>query len=262
MISKRTCVLLLLAGAAIITLGELAYGPIPQPQSYHNFADKRDWLGIENVANVISSAAFAFSGVWGLYLLFIDRRLQFNDPREKWPWVGVSIGLILTALGSGYYHLDPDNNRLVWDRLPMTLVFMSYVSALICERVGIRSGLWLWPALILVGFLSVIMWHLSELKGMSDLRFYLGVQEFAIYSTFIMLFTESPYNRNGDLAIVLLFYGLARVFEIYDQEIYVFSGRLVSGHTLKHFSAAAGGIWLIRMISRRKLIKKTKGAAQ
>jgi hypothetical protein len=60
-------------------------------------------------------------------------------------------GLILTAAGSAYYHLAPDNARLVWDRLPMTMVFMSLVAAIVMERIDLRAGLVLLPILLLVG---------------------------------------------------------------------------------------------------------------
>jgi len=39
---------------------------IPQPQSYHDFADQRSLLGIPNFGDVASNLLFAVSGVWGL----------------------------------------------------------------------------------------------------------------------------------------------------------------------------------------------------
>jgi len=37
---------------------------IPQPQSYHDFADQRAGLGIPNFGDVASNLLFAVSGVW------------------------------------------------------------------------------------------------------------------------------------------------------------------------------------------------------
>ena len=34
-------------------------------------------------------------------------------------------GVALVALGSAYYHEDPENETLFWDRLPMTIAFMA-----------------------------------------------------------------------------------------------------------------------------------------
>jgi hypothetical protein len=57
----------------------------------------------------------------------------------------VFVGLQLTAFGSSYYHLSPNNSRLVWDRLPMTIAFMSMVAAIIAERISLRIGLCCYP---------------------------------------------------------------------------------------------------------------------
>jgi hypothetical protein len=56
-------------------------------------------------------------------------------------------GMLLTAFGSSYCHLQPDNARLMWDSLPMAIVFMSFVAALIAERIRSRAGLRLLPIL-------------------------------------------------------------------------------------------------------------------
>lgn len=253
MVSKKTSILLLV-GVAILTIAiGLMLKPIPQPQTYHNFADQRSWLGVPNAWNVLSNIAFALAGFWGLYLLFSPKKVQFVDNREHWLWISFSIGLILTAVGSGYYHLMPDNSRLVWDRIPMTIVFMSLVAALISGQINIDLGLWLWPVLLATGIFSVLQWHASELRGISDLRFYVGIQEFTILVILVMLVTPSPYDRTWELAVVILFYGCARLFEMYDYQIYILTGKIISGHTLKHFAAAAAGLWLIHMIKERKI---------
>lgn len=245
---NRTIVYLICATMLLFSIGVL-FGPIVQPEAYHNFADQRSLLGIINGWDAFSNILFAFAGIWGLFLLLTPGRVHFKDDRERFMWLGVAIGLVLTAIGSSYYHLAPDNSRLVWDRLPMTIIFMSYVAALIAERINTRLGLALWPILIIFGLYSVLYWHATD-----DLRFYLGVQLFAIIATVIMLFTPSPYDRKWDIAIVVLLFGLARIFEIYDHEIWKATGNHVSGHTLKHLSAGIAGVWLMYMLIKRKKI--------
>lgn len=230
--------------------------PIPQRKGYHHFADQRSWLGIPNAWNVLSNIAIVIPGIFGFFLLLLPGKMQFSDYRERWPWIGVSVGLILTAIGSTYYHLAPDDSRLIWDRLPMTLVFMSLVAALICERINIYLGLWLWPVLISMGFYSVLLWYTSEQAGNSDLRFYIGVQAFAILATIVMLFSSSPYDRNWDLGVVIIFYGLALLFDLFDHQVYRMLGGVVSGHTLKHVAVGLAGAWLIRMVYKRKKEEK------
>lgn len=254
MLTKKTGIILLLGVMAFIIVIGLLLNPIPQPQTYHKFADQRYWLGIPNAWNVLSNIPFALAGIWGLFLLS-SGKIHFKDNRERWPWIGFSIGLILTAIGSGYYHLAPDNSRLVWDRLTMTIVFMSFLAALISERINILLGLLSWPILLCIGFYSVLQWQESELHGIGDLRFYLGMLGFTFLMTLVMLLIHSPYDRNWDLAVVAILYVLARLFELYDRQIYTFNGGIISGHTLKHLVAAMAGIWLIHMIWKRKIVK-------
>jgi hypothetical protein len=152
----------------------------PQPLSYHHFADQRPWLGIANFSDVASNLPFAIFGIWGLWFLLRltpqETACRFADVRERWFYVLVFLGFLLTAAGSSYYHLAPDNDRLVWDRLPMTIVFMSLVAAVIAERTSVRVGRWLWPVLLAIGILSVLQWHWSEMRGAGHLRFYAAVQ--------------------------------------------------------------------------------------
>jgi len=141
MVSPTKAPLLLLAVAIVIAIVAVLLPPIPQPLAYHNFADQRGWLGIPNFGDVVSNLLFALGGAWGLvFLLRRSEQQRFVDPRERWAYLVVFLGLLLTAIGSSFYHLAPDNARLVWDRLPMTLAFMGLVSAMISERVGVHIG--------------------------------------------------------------------------------------------------------------------------
>jgi hypothetical protein len=244
--------LLIVVTAAMAVVG-FFLPRIPQPQSYHIFADQRMFLGIPNFGNVVSNLPFAAVGLWGMCLLRPrsgQNAIQFVDRRERWPYWIVFAGLFLTAFGSSYYHLQPSNARLVWDRLPMTIVFMSLVAAIIAERISLRAGLWLLPLLLLIGLASVLQWHMSELRGAGDLRFYAGVQAYSLLFLLIALLLPPRYTGGSDLMIVAGWYVLAKVLEILDQPIFEL-GHIVSGHTLKHLAAAAAGYWILRMLSRR-----------
>jgi hypothetical protein len=100
--------------------------------------------------DVTSNLPIAVIGLWGLaFLAGRGTGPAFSDPRERRPYVLVFFGLLLTALrSSAYYHLAPDNARLVRDRLPMTVVCMAPVAAMIAERVSVALGLWLLPPLL------------------------------------------------------------------------------------------------------------------
>jgi hypothetical protein len=227
---------------------------IPQPQAYHLFADRRGFLGIPNFANVVSNLPFAVIGLWGLVFLLrsnSDPLGHFLDRRERWPYLFVFAGLLLTAFGSSYYHLDPNNARLVWDRLPMTIAFMSMVAAVIVERISLRLGLWLLPVLLLLGLGSVLQWYLSEMRGAGDLRFYAAVQ---VYSALVLLVAPlfpRRYTRGSDVAVVVGFYALAKGLEILDRPIFA-AAHVVSGHTLKHLAGATAGYCILRMVQKRR----------
>jgi len=229
---------------------------VPQPLSYHDFADQRSLAGIPNFGDVASNLLFAVSGVWGLAFL-LGRRGQelFLDPRERWAYVFVFLGLLLTAFGSGYYHLAPDNARLVWDRLPMTLAFMGLVSAMISERVSVAAGFYLLPLLLLIGAGSVVLWWYSEARGVGDLRFYAAVQVYAVLILPVLLLLPTRYTRSSDFAVVFCFYVMAKIFETADRQIFSIDQHTISGHTLKHLAAGAAGFWILRMLQKRQPIR-------
>lgn len=197
---------------------------------------------------------FAIIGVWGIaFLASAAASAHFVDPRERWPYAVAFVGLALTFLGSSYYHLHPDNARLVWDRLPMTLVFMSIVAAIIVERISLRAGLWLLPLLILIGVASVLEWYASELRGAGDLRLYAAVQVYSALVLLISLIFPSRYSGGSAFAVVVGFYALAKILELLDKTIFAV-GHIVSGHTLKHLTAAAAGYWILRMLQMRRAV--------
>jgi len=246
---------ILMAGLAVLLLVIATLLPrVPQPSAYHNFADHRGWLGIPNFGDVTSNAGFAIVGIMGLVAL--QRRwspIRFLDQREKWPYLIIFFGLLLTAVGSSYYHLAPDNARLVWDRLPMTIVFMSLVAALVAERISVRAGLTLLPFLLAIGVASVFQWRWSEVHGQGDLRFYAAVQLYALLAVILALFLKPRYTRGSDLAALAGFYVLAKITEAFDNQIFSL-GNVMSGHTIKHIAAAVGSYWILRMLERREPI--------
>ncbi|HEX5091582.1 MAG TPA: hypothetical protein VFV84_02725 [Burkholderiales bacterium] len=242
-----------------IILGAIAWGvalpPMTQVQEYHRFADARSFLGVPNAGDTLSNLAFLWVGAMGLAFLWRERAQgrspRFESPRERLPYWVFFAGVALTSAGSAWYHLAPDDARLVWDRLPMTVAFMSLVAAVAGERVSPRwANLLLWP-LVLAGLASVAYWRWSALAGFENLRPYLAVQFGAIAVVLAMAgLYRSRYTRGAAIYALAAAYGLAKVFEVEDRALYEL-GLGVSGHTLKHLAAAAG-IWvLLRALERR-----------
>ena len=266
MISRKAAMWLLLVITVVVIVVDMRLPRIPQPLSYHNFANQRSFMGIPNFADaVVSNIPFAIFGVWGLvYLLRLSPEQMpmniFVDRRERWPYLVVFFGVLLTAFGSVYYHLDPGNERLLWDRVPMTIAFMAVVAAMIAERINVRAGLWLLPVLVLIGMGSAVQWYMSELRGAGDLRFYGAVQAYAVVFLLIMMLFPPRYTRGSDLAIAAGFYILAKVLEILDHQIFSL-GQIVSGHSLKHVAAALSGYWILRMLQRRRPLRGLSSGA-
>ena len=247
MLSPSKAPLLLIGVAVVLGIIACFLPAIPQPLSYHNFADHRGWLGIPNFGDVVSNVPFAVVGIWGLIFLFARESAEFADSRERWLYVVMFAGLILTALGSGYYHLAPDNARLVWDRIPIMIVFMALLAAVIAERVSVRLGVWLFPILQAAAIGSVLLWRSSEIRGHGDLRFYAAVQIYSILILLLALLFPAKYTRGSDFAVVVGFYVLAKILEEADRQVFAL-GHFVSGHTLKHLAAAAASYWILRML--------------
>lgn len=133
----------------------------------------------------------------------------------------------------------------------MTLVFMALVDAMLTERVSVRAGIALLPVLLLIGVASVLQWRYSELHGVGDLRFYAGLQAYAVLVLLIILLLPPRYTRSADLVVVVGFYVLAKALETWDGAIFS-SAHMISGHTLKHLAAAAAGWWILRMLKKRR----------
>jgi len=218
--------------------GLLLLPPIPQDQSYHEFADQRSILGVPNFWNVVSNLPFLAVGAAGL------RRFR-DDPAT----VVFFLGVFLTGIGSSYYHWNPNDQTLFWDRLPMTLAFAAILSLVAQERVNARIGaILLWPALA-VGLFSLLFWRWTD-----DLRVYFWMQFFpglAVLSLFLLCPPKYTGTHYWIAAGVL--YALAKVLEFTDEAIYSV-GNLLSGHTLKHFAAAAACFAILRYFQTRRPI--------
>jgi hypothetical protein len=235
--AKRDLPVVVLVGLMAASLGGLLLlSPIPQDQSYHQFADQRTIFGIPNFWNVVSNIPFLAVGALGLR--------RFHDNAAI---VVFFLGVLLTGTGSSYYHWDPNDSTLFWDRLPMTLSFTAIFALAIEERVNTRVGaILLWPSLA-VGLFSLLLWHWSN-----DLRLYFWVQFFPGISV-ILLFLLYPAKDTGTRYWIVagLLYLLAKMLEFTDKTIFS-AGNLLSGHTLKHFAAAAACYAIVGYFQTRR----------
>lgn len=241
--------------AALFTV--LGLAPIPQPQAYHRFADQRGLAGVPHFLNVASNAALVLAGAAGLwFVLRRGKRPDAADCAQTWqrkPYLVFFLGVLLTGFGSAWYHWLPDNARLTWDRLPMTLIFMSLLAAVVGERISARAARLGLVPLVALGLASVILWHLGEQRGAGDLRLY-GLLQFytAVLIPVIVLLFPSCCGGDREVLEALGLYALAMLCgEWFDAQIFAL-GQIVSGHTLKHLLAGAAAYRVLRMLRARR----------
>ncbi len=181
-----------------------------QPVEYHDFADHRHAFGIDNFLDVVSNLAFLIAGITGLVIV-IGGRARFEFASERWPFVVFFLGVLLTALGSGYYHLAPDNETLFWDRLPMTIAFMGLVSSQIVDRINVRAGLMLLLPMLLLGVASVVYWRATERMGAGNVLPYGILQGYSVIVLLLLArLNPSRYTRGGDIYWVFGWYVLSQ----------------------------------------------------
>jgi hypothetical protein len=241
--------LLLAAVAAYVWIG-----PVPQDPAYHRFADTRSWLGVPNAGDVLSNLALVLAGTAGAgWLLTGAGRRSCRTRTEHRAYLLFFTGFLLTGFGSGWYHLAPDNARLAWDRLPMTIAFMGLLSGVVAERWSEeRAHGLMWP-LVLCGIASVGYWIWTEGQRRGDLRPY-GLVQFGSLAAVaaILLRCRSPYTHAAGFGWGALAYLAAKTAEALDAEIFSATGGAVSGHTLKHLAAAGAAAAILLMLARRR----------
>ncbi len=232
--------------------------PIMQDPLYHLFADQRAMMGLPNAFDVLSNLPFILVGGFGLLRL----RSLGNESiigELAYLYRVFFIAVILIGAGSFYYHLQPDNASLVWDRLPMTLAFMAFFSIVLAEYLSIQLAVVLFPLLMFCGLFSVLYWAWSESIGRGDLRPYVLVQFLPIVLLpFLLKLGSGAFTGARYYWLILLCYLIAKLLEHLDQQLFDVL-QWVSGHSLKHLISALA-VWVfIRMLSRRRRPQRMDG---
>lgn len=242
----------LVLGVAVTAIAFVFFvPPVAQDPEYHKFADRRVFLGIQNFCNVLSNLPLLIVGTMGL--LFLNRKWNedalFIKPSERWSWLVLFGAMALASFGSAYYHWEPGNPRLAWDRLFIALAFMTLLAIIIAER--IHDTPYQLPLLALAGMVGVIYWDYTERQGVGDLRPYVVAQFLPmVMIPLVCALFPAPYTQTMRLAEALGWYLLAKLFEYFDRGIFELLS--VSGHTLKHLAAGMGAYALLKYLKYRR----------
>lgn len=244
---------LLLATVLLLMLIAVAAPAVPaQALALGAFADQRPWHGVANAMDVLSNLPFAAFGLWGLWQLRRFDAAAISCAAAEPPgstldcaWLFFA-GLLVTAAGSAFYHLQPDAMRLAADRAGMAVAFSGLVGLAACERVSQRAG-WVLAWCTLVGGLVAV-----ACAAEADNLLPWGAVQFGGMAIVLALaFTPKLPGAIGvRLGWVIAIYAAAKLLEAGDAWVYEATGHLVSGHTLKHGVAALAALPVLAALQR------------
>jgi hypothetical protein len=239
---RRTLPWILLA---VIALALALAGPIHLPPGYHHFADTRTLFGVPNAVDVLSNVAFVFAGFFGVAAA---ARLPAT-PARIW-WRVFALAVLAVSVGSAWYHLAPDDARLVWDRLPIALVCAAALAAVLAERFDFNaSGARAVGALLAFAAVASV-WVIPLLGG--DLRPYLLLQLAVLVVIPVLNWARrAPRAEQLAFASASLCYVFAKLVEVADVRVFEASGGTISGHSLKHLLSALACGAVVYVLRRR-----------
>lgn len=230
--------------ALILAITLACLGPaVAQYADYHAFADQRILWGLPFAMDVLSNLPFALLGAWGLL-----RLRSVHTPRARRTGFVALVpcdvqrplarlffaGLLVTALCSGYYHLQPDDGGLTLDRLGMLAPFAGLMGLAAADRISARAGQWTAAAVLALGAMAVVVWSLT-----GNLLPWSVLQGGGMLLIVCLALRRPLIGTWGvSLATVIAWYALAKLLELGDHHILALTQGLVSGHTLKHMAAA------------------------
>jgi hypothetical protein len=249
---RRWPMALLLAVAVAAVAGVFAVPPIRQDLAYHALADQRRLIGVPHALNVLSNVGFVIAGVWA----FGRVTRAGVDPWERVAGHIFALGLVLTGLGSAWYHLAPGNDTLVWDRLPLSTLFPVVFAVAIGDRVSMTAGRVLLAPLVLGAIASVFWWQQTD-----DLRAYVLAQFLPMVLIPLMLLLRPGRRTLAPLVTGIALYAAAKLAELGDHAVFALGG-LVSGHTLKHLMSAVAAAFIVLWLAPQRGWRGAGGPGQ
>lgn len=248
--------LLLAVSMASVVIG-CNLDPIAQDPGYHFFADNRTVLSIPNFYNAASNIIFVLAGISGSFLIIFHRPPSVST-NVRVNYLVFFSAIFLTGLASSYYHFSPDNTRLFIDRMAIAMAFMALLSIIIAEYITAKNAMVLMLLLIFIGLASVIYWYITELNGAGDLRWY-GLVQFLplVLIALILLLYPSPVNDKLYIWLVLIFYFIAKLFELNDTSVYEYTS-FISGHSIKHIFAGLAPVIYLCALYHRNIKQKSR----
>ena len=237
-----------------VCLGLLAalFGPsVAQSEHYHAFADQRVLFAVPLAMDVLSNLPFAIAAVWGLLALY--RSPAHTQSVGDKPQASLAAlffgGLLITAICSGYYHLQPHNPSLVIDRLGMVIAFAGLLGVAVADRVSNRAGIATAAFVLAVGPLTVGIW--ADSGNLLPWVLLQGGGMLLIAALAVCGCAKDAWNLR--LLPVVIFYAAAKLCELGDHQVFEWTSEMISGHSLKHIVAAFAAWPMIAALYRQRI---------
>ncbi len=243
-----------LVGGMVVALAMALWGPhVPQHAHYHAFVDQRTWLGLPCAMDVLTNLPFVLAGVWGLCRTAALQHVQGWSVRLGLAQLFFA-GLILTFWGSCYYHLQPNDGGLVWDRAGMVAAFAGLLGMAVADRISTRSAVAMAVLMLGAGLESVSQWART-----GNLLPWVVVQGGGMLLV-LMLALRPPVAQawHLPLVVVMCLYAVAKLFEWGDAVVFATTNGWISGHSLKHIFAAAAAWPLLWVMHNRPKMKAAR----
>ncbi len=228
---------------ALILLA-VALPGVPQDPAYHHFADARTLMGVPRAMDTLSNIFFVVFGGIGLVSQFRGR-LDYLNSAMRASGLVFFAGFVLTGVGSAWYHLDPNDRGLAWDRMGMVIAFAGALGLVAAHRVSVRAANLLLPVALTGGVLSVAWFAATGSVTPYVIMQFGGIGVVAGVSWL------PKQGKGPNWAALIAAYALAKLLELQDVQVFQLTQGLISGHTLKHVFAALAAWAVLLPLARR-----------
>lgn len=257
---RRCALALLLALAAGVAAGLLAWGPVRLSADVHHYADTRDWAGLAHALTVLACLPLFTAACIGV----AATRASAWGHEVRRPWMAFHAFAALSALGSALYHAAPSDTAYLLAHGATSGAFVMLTAGALAERVHRVFGEWRGVAaagLLWLGSAALVgMSHAAG--GGADVRPLLLLQVLPVLLIPAgAAWLPGRYTRPGDWMLILATYALAKLLDLGDAQLLDLTGGL-SGHTAMHLALAGVAGWLAYRAaasSRRLTASNTSG---
>lgn len=250
---RRCALALLLALAAGVAAGLLAWGPVRLDTRVHDYADTRGWAGLANAFTVLACLPLFIGACIGV--MTTSRSAWGHEVRR--PWTAFHCFAALSALGSAVYHAAPSDAAYLLAHGATSGAFVMLTAGVLAERVHGAFGGWrgLAGATLLWLVCCALVATSHQAGGGADVRPMLLLQVLPVLLIPAgAAWLPGAYTRPVDWMLILATYALAKLLDLGDAQLLDITGGL-SGHTAMHLALAGVAGWLAyrAVASRRRL---------